>query len=174
MTLANEGLCFLLGKAACLLCNYFSTDSPPVVGRLVRTAALPCTRQVCCWPETCSLSCQYGLLQCVLAVLSMHNRLDVVRCLLNSASVAVADTDAVDSCGSTPFLDAIRFGHVEVAKLLHSRGVGWLSLEFCDCGWQGTPRCFSQIYTFVCSLIRTFLSVCRDCYLFRIDANATC
>ncbi|ESN96857.1 hypothetical protein HELRODRAFT_86113 [Helobdella robusta] len=48
----------------------------------------------------------------------LHGHLEVLELLLNRCSYA---GDMVDSCGTTAFMDALRFNHVPVANLLFTR-----------------------------------------------------
>lgn len=50
-----------------------------------------------------------------LHIVALHGRLEAVQFLLNNCNYP---PDATDSCGSTPLMDALRAGFVDVAHLL--------------------------------------------------------
>ena len=64
--------------------------------------------------------------------LALHGHLDVVNVLLQKGHYTC---DVMDSCGSTPLMDALRSGHIDIAELLislnkvtHGSAVSFLTL----------------------------------------------
>lgn len=61
------------------------------------------------------VSCFFPKALILLKFSAIHNHTDVVRYLLSYCAYSV---DEQDSCGSTPFMDAIRIEALDIARIL--------------------------------------------------------
>ena len=57
------------------------------------------------------------------SVTALHGHCSVVEFMLSSCNYG---NDIQDCCGTTPLMDAIRAGHVDIAKILINRKKVWL------------------------------------------------
>ena len=70
---------------------------------------------------------------------ALHGCLDVTDALLGRCDYGV---DVKDSCGTTPLMDALRAGYLDVAQLLIEKQKVWQNaIERAFCGITGVKAC---------------------------------
>ncbi|KAM5144995.1 ankyrin repeat domain-containing protein 16 isoform 3-T3 [Callospermophilus lateralis] len=75
------------------------------------------------WPLTCDPPASTSQ---VVGITAMHGCLEAVKVLLERCQY---EPDCKDSCGVTPFMDAIQCGHIDIARLLLKKHEACFSAE---------------------------------------------